>query len=501
MLNLTNLFSKQLYFPPNMKIWFSFLASLLIPFIIFSASAAETKNGDSSSPRSKRPNVVVIVSDDGGWADFGFNNCKDFKTPALDALANQGVVFNNGYVTGSVCSPSRAGLLIGKMQTRFGHEHNILPGSGAGMSQKEKTLADRLKAAGYATAAFGKWHLGAPEGYRPSERGFDYSYTFLAGSRGYYPDQKETDSERTLRRNNVPEKLTEYISDAIGNDAATFIKKAPAGKPLFMYVAFNCPHSPMQAKEGYEDRFSSLTDKKRRTLAAMQTSLDENVGKIVQALKDRGELDNTLIWFVNDNGAGTYWAFDNGTLRGNKGSLFDGGIKVAFFATWPKGGITTGKRMEHPMSSLDISATSLAAAGLPSAPELEGVNLLPYLKTPETTYPNRTLCWRQGNIGAIQSGGWKLIQADQKPLLLVDLKKDPGEKINLAISSPEKAKELLSLWNEWDKKNVEPHWRKDYRANGDQYLADASASKNSKAGSSKNKKGKKNKTVSNDENE
>lgn len=482
-----------------MKICLSFLASLLISFFISSSSAAETEKEPSSSARSKRPNVIVIVSDDGGWADFGFNNCKDFKTPALDSLAHQGVVFNNGYVTGSVCSPSRAGLLIGKMQTRFGHEHNIHPGSGVGLSQKEKTLADRLKAVGYATAAFGKWHLGAPEGYRPSERGFDYSYTFLAGSRGYYPDQKETDSERTLRRNNVPEKLTEYISDAIGNDAATFIRKAPADKPLFMYVAFNCPHSPMQAKEGYEDRFSSLANKKRRTLAAMQTSLDENVGKIVQALKDRDELDNTLIWFVNDNGAGTYWAFDNGILRGKKGSLFDGGIKVAFFATWPKGGITTGKRMEHPMSSLDISATSLAAAGIPVDQELEGVNLLPYLKTPEASYPNRTLCWRQGNIGAIQSGGWKLILADQKPLLLVDLKKDPGEKVNLATSSPEKAKELLSLWNEWDKKNVEPHWRKDYRANGDQYLADASATKSPKSDAPKNKKSKKNKPATGDE--
>lgn len=484
-----------------MKICLLCLVSVLMSFFIASSSAAETEKKASSFARNKRPNVIVIISDDGGWADFGFNNCTDFKTPALDSLAHQGVVFNNGYVTGSVCSPSRAGLLIGKAQTRFGHEHNILPGSGVGLSQKEKTLADRLKAVGYATAAFGKWHLGAPEGYRPSERGFDYSYTFLAGSRGYYPDQKETDNERTLRRNNVPEKLTEYISDVIGNDAADFIKKAPAGKPLFMYVAFNCPHSPMQAKEGYEGRFSSLTDKRRRTLAAMQTSLDENVGKIVQALKDRGELDNTLIWFINDNGAGTYWAFDNGSLRGNKGSLFDGGIKVAFFATWPKGGISTGKRMEHPMSSLDISATSLAAAGIPVDPELEGVNLLPYLKAPEGSYPNRTLCWRQGNVGAIRSGSWKLILADQKPLLLIDLKKDPGEKVNLAATSPQKVKELLSLWNEWDKKNVEPHWRKDYRSNGDQYLSDASATKSANTSTGRNKKGKKNKRFIGDENE
>lgn len=410
------------------------------------------------SQAKSQPNIVLIISDDGGWADFGFNKCKDFKTPAIDNLAACGTVFDQGYVSGVVCSPSRAGLITGRYQTRFGHQSNL--GGQFGLPQTEKTIADRLKQLGYSTAAFGKWHLGEGPGYTPPERGFEYTYTFLAGGRSYLPDTKETDNAATLRRNGKPVMMTEYVTDAIAGEAAKYIADTKKDKPFFMYVAFNCPHSPMQAKPGYEDRFSHLADKQRRTLAAMQTSLDEGVAEILQALKDKGVYDNTLIWFVNDNGGATYWNYDNAGLRNRKGSLFEGGSRVAFFASWP-GEIAEKTRYMKPVSSLDIAATSLAAAGVDALPEeLEGVDLLPYLKKDQACpeRPHQNLFWKIKHVGAVRVEDMKLILVNEIPQHLYDLSQDPVEKNNLIHSRPDEVERLFSVYQEWDKKNVAPLW-------------------------------------------
>ncbi len=408
---------------------------------------------------SKQPNIVIVVSDDGGYADFGFNNCPDFKTPNIDTLASQGTIFRNGYVSASVCSPSRAGLLSGRYQTRFGHEFNLPMGrqDTTGLPLTEKLLSDRLKAAGYATAAFGKWHLGSGKGYWPSERGFDYTYIFLKGSRAYMPESQIKDNDTVMRLNGKPQLLTEYLTDAISRQTADYItSQKDTSKPIFLYIAYNCPHSPLQAKPGMEEKFPELKGA-RKTIAAMQASLDEGIGTIVKALKETGRWDNTIFWFINDNGGATYGNFNNGGLRNNKGSLFDGGIKVAWFAHFPKS-FKAPREYTAPAISLDIAATSLAAAHIPVDSKLEGINLLPTL-TNQAQATNRPLFWRQRNIGAIRDGDWKLILLDGTPTQLFNLTKDPSERQNLVDNDKDTVDRLAKLYASWDKNNIAALWR------------------------------------------
>lgn len=442
-----------------MKIFFARLALVGLSLAVLQAQEEPA----ISRIKDDRPNIVLLVSDDGGWADFGFNNCPDFKTPSLDKLSATGTVFHQGYVAGVVCSPSRAALLVGRYQSRFGHELNLGDNPRDGLPKTEMTLADRLKALGYCTAAFGKWHLGTGPGFTPPERGFEYTYTFLAGGRSYQPENRVKDNAQTMRRNGKPVLMKEYLTDAIGKDASEYIRKSSGKSPFFLYVAFNCPHSPMQAKAGYEGRFSQIRDGQRRTLAAMQTSLDEAVGNIVQALKDRDVYGNTLIWFINDNGGATYWNYNNGGLRNRKGSLFEGGSRVAFFASWP-GKFAAGVRYDKPVISLDIVATSLAAAGLKKLPaELDGVNLIPYLAGTEAVSgkPHENLYWRRDNVGAVRAGDWKMILVEGKPAHLFNLALDPFEKKDVLDSRPEKEAELLADYEEWNKGNVPPLWKEE----------------------------------------
>lgn len=423
--------------------------------------ASGTVSAATEQP-DKRPDIVLIVSDDGGYADFGFNGCKDFRTPALDKLASQGIVFRNAYVCASVCSPSRAGLLTGRHPARIGHEFNPPQGRGdtGGLPLPEKTLADYLQQAGYTTAAFGKWHLGTAQGMTPNERGFGHFYGFLGGSHDYLPAAGRRPKQQSMTLNGVEEPLGEYITDAISTRAADYIGNQPKNKPLFLYVAFNCPHSPMQAKPGTESRFSSIEDGQRRTLAAMQASLDEGVARIAKALQQRGKLDNTILWFINDNGAGTYWNFDNGGLRNRKGSLFDGGIKVASFVRWPQG-IRQPGIQQSPVSSLDIAATVLAAAGVPPSSlhgAQDGISLLPHWRGEAAAPQPRTLYWRQGRIGAIRRGDAKLLLIDEQPALLFDLKTDPNETTDLLPRHKELAASLAADFTRWNRLNKETAW-------------------------------------------
>lgn len=411
---------------------------------------------------TRKPNVIVIVTDDGGWADFGFNGCKDYPTSNMDRIAREGVNFHAGYVTAPVCSPSRAGLLAGRNQSFFGHEYNILGKRSQGLPLTETLISQRFKALGYSTAAFGKWHLGGDKGYQPFERGFDVSYGFISGGRGYLGETHKTpkDADDAWRRNGTPVIEREYATDAIGRECVDFIAKS-AGKPFFIYAAFNCPHSPMQAKPGYEAAFEQIADKKRRTLAAMMKSQDEAVGKILESLK-ANQIDNdTIVWLINDNGAGTYGKFDNGPWRDFKGSLFEGGIRVAFAVRWP-GRIPSGVIYRHPVTSLDISATSLTVAGIDNLNGLDGVNLLPFLQDGnEGRPPHEALFWSYRPAGVVRHGDWKLILVDGKPAALYNLKVDPGERVNRMVSDSSKASELSAMFGSWSVKTAEPLWRGD----------------------------------------
>ena len=437
--------------------------------VLFASLACSVVITNSSSAQSQRPNIVIIVGDDMGYADVGFHGCKDIPTPRLDGLAKSGVRFTNGYVTGPYCSPTRAGLLTGRYQQRFGHEFN--PGNGAdvGLPLSETTIANRLKAAGYATGLVGKWHLGGSDKFHPQQRGFDEFFGFLGGAHSYFPEKR---GGRTILRGTEPADDTEYLTDAFGREAVEFIDQHKA-KPFFLYLAFNAVHTPMHATDERLKRFASIADEQRRTYAAMMSAMDENIGRVVDKLRAEKLEENTLIAFISDNGGPTMKGVTiNGSinmpLRGSKRTTLEGGIRVPFVLSW-KGTLPAGKVFDSPVIQLDLLPTALAAAGVESMPDakLDGVNLLPFLTGKATGQPHETLLWRFGQQMAIRHGDWKLVRYDtaadgMKPGVtkykLYNLAEDIGESHDLAADKPEKVKELETLWKKWDAELAKPLW-------------------------------------------
>lgn len=413
-----------------------------------------------------KPNIIFIVGDDMGYADVGFHGCKDIPTPHLDRLAAAGVQFTSGYVTGPYCSPTRAGLLTGRYQTRFGHEFN--PGAGAeGMPISEQTIANRLGAAGYKTALIGKWHLGSQPAMHPQSRGFQEFFGFLGGAHDYFDD-------KGILRGQQPISEEAYLTDALGREAVSFIEKNKAN-PFFLYLAFNAVHTPMQADDPRLKKFASIEDKTRRTYAAMMSAMDDAIGLVLAELKDAGLEKNTLVCFISDNGGPTMPGVTvngsvNTPLRGSKRTTLEGGVRVPYLISWP-GTLEPGK-FEQPAIQLDLHATALAAAGIQFTPamKLDGVNLLPHLRGETKTPPHDALYWRFGTQTAIRAGDYKLVRydttADLDPNVprttsrpkLYDLKNDIGETKDLAADMPDKVKELQTKWDEWNKDNIAPAW-------------------------------------------
>ncbi|MBA4065923.1 MAG: sulfatase [Isosphaera sp.] len=419
--------------------------------------------------RAAPPNVVVIVGDDMGYADVGFHGCKDIPTPNLDALARSGVRCTNGYVSGPYCSPTRAGLMTGRYQQRFGHEFNPGGGPELGLPLTEATLADRLKAAGYATGLVGKWHLGGADKFQPQKRGFDEFFGFLGGAHSYFPEKKQAD---TILRGTKPAGETEYLTDAFGREAVAFVDRHKA-KPFFLYLAFNAVHTPMHATDARLKKFEGIKDEQRRTYAAMMAAMDENIGKVLDKLRAEKLDGNTLVTFVSDNGGPTMKGTTtngsvNAPLRGSKRTTLEGGVRVPFLLSWP-GTLPAGKVYDHPVIQLDLNATALAAAGVAAKPEwkLDGVNLVPYLTGKEAGRPHETLYWRFGQQMAVRHGDWKLVRYDTaadggnpgtSPQKLYNLADDIGEKTDLAAKMPEKVKELEAVWKKWDAELAAPLW-------------------------------------------
>jgi arylsulfatase A-like enzyme len=414
---------------------------------------------------ASRPNILLIVGDDMGYTDVGFHGCKDIPTPHLDALAADGVRFTSGYVSGPYCSPTRAGLLTGRYQTRFGHEFNP-GGAGSGLPLSEKTLADRLRAAGYVTGLIGKWHLGAQDTMHPQQRGFTEFFGFLAGAHDYFK------SAGILRgRDQVNEK--EYLTDAFGREAAAFVERH-RGNPWFLYLAFNAVHTPMQADDARLAKFAAIPDKTRRTYAAMMFAMDEAIGRVRRKLAETGQAQNTLVMFISDNGGPTMPGVTvngsrNTPLRGSKRTTLEGGIRVPFVVSWPaklKPGV-----FQEPAIQLDLTATALAAAGSPADARVEGVNLLPFLSGEKAGAPHEALFWRFGQQMAVRTGDFKLVRYDSnadtlsggrnQPVTaarLYNLASDIGETKDLATAMPEKVNELQARWDAWNQANVQPLW-------------------------------------------
>lgn len=438
----------------------------------------------TSGQAAGKPNVLLIVADDLGYGELtaqGFT--KDIPTPNIDSIAKNGVRFSSGYVSGPYCSPTRAGLLTGKYQQRFGHEFNPGPPQAAseafGLSLKEKTLGDHFKTLGYATGWFGKSHLGHKPDFHPNKRGFDEFYGFLGGAHTYL--DATTAGADPVQHNGKPVDKIEYATDAFAAEAVKFIQ-ANKDKPWLAYVPFNAVHGPLETLEKYESRFSGIQDEKRRKFAGLLTALDDAVGSLLTAVRDTGAEENTLIIFHSDNGGPTRQTTSgNGPLKGFKATTWEGGVRVPFFVQW-KGTLPSGKVEDRPVIQLDILPTTLAAAGAPAAAEwkLDGVNLLPYLKGENTAAPHESLFWRFGGQVAVRQGDWKLVKGatDEKPVgslglkaslegaQLYNLASDIGEKTDLSTQNPEKVKELAAAWEAWNKDNIEAQWLPGNRGQG-----------------------------------
>jgi arylsulfatase A-like enzyme len=424
-----------------------------------------------SDAQTSRPNIVVIVADDMGYADTGPYGGKDIPTPSLDALARDGVRFTDAYVSGPYCSPTRAGLMTGRYPQRFGHEYNILSNFVAGHSEvglplSETTMADRLKTAGYSTALFGKWHLGSAPRFHPMERGFEEFFGFLDGAHSYMSPTVTPGNPLFEGRKHVAEPA--YLTDVLADRAVEYINRK-RGKPYFLYLAFNAVHTPMEATEKYLKRFENIKDGRRRTYAAMLSAMDDAIGKALAAVDD-----NTLVFFFSDNGGPTTAGGPNGSrnepLKGSKRTTWEGGVRVPFIVKW-KGRIPAGATYSQPVIQLDVLPTALAAAGIRhDAKKFDGINLLPFIGK-ASARPHETLYWRTGGMIAIRKGDWKLVRmtatafveppyviSDLSALELYNLQDDISETKNLAAANPKKVKELAADWTRWANSLASPAW-------------------------------------------
>lgn len=411
----------------------------------------------SSSLRlSARPNVVIFFADDLGWGELGCQGNPQIPTPHIDAIARAGVRFTNGYVAATYCSPSRAGLLTGRYPTRFGHEFNSVANR-TGLRLDQVTIADRLRALGYATACVGKWHLGGGIEYRPTRRGFDEFYGTLANTPFFHPtnfvDSRISEDVRPVADPAF------YTTDAYAERAVDWIERSK-NRPWFLYLPFNAQHAPLQAPKKYLDRFPGITDEKRRIFAAMLSSMDDAVGRVMGKVRALGQEENTIVFFIADNGGPTQSTTSgNGPLRGFKMTTFEGGPRVPFVAQW-KGRWPAGKVYDFPVINLDVLPTVVTAAGgkAESARSVDGVDLMPFVTGANPARPHQTLYWRYGPQWAVRYGDLKLVVSkggSGKPELY-DLSKDMGETKDLASAQPAKVRELQALWDKWSSEQAEP---------------------------------------------
>lgn len=434
------------------------LLNILSISILTIGCKSNNKTENLDIPRSQQPNIIVILLDDAGYVDFGFMGSEDLETPHIDELAKNGIVFTDAHVSASVCAPSRAGLLSGTYQQRFGFEANHTgdkESGDIGLGGDVITLASVLQKNKYKTIALGKWHLGASPDDQPNNRGFNEFYGFLDGARSYFP-VKDPNEEKMLQQNGKRIKFEGYLTDVLTDRAIAFSEENRKA-PFFMYLAYNAVHTPMEAKEEHLEKFK---DHPRQKLAAMTWSLDENIGKLMAALKEQGNYDNTLIYFLSDNGGSYANQSSNGYLKGSKGTKFEGGHRVPYVVQWPAK-IKAGQEFDGLTSSLDIYPTSLAAAHIEKdeALNLDGVNLLPYLINEKQGAPHKELYWRKLNKSAARVGDFKLIRLEGFGSNLYNLKEDLAEQNNLSRSDSLTLNKLTSKLENWESELKEPLWK------------------------------------------
>jgi arylsulfatase A-like enzyme len=419
----------------------------LFTFMVLLSGCSNTKNN--------KPNIIVLLCDDAGYADFGFAGSQDLKTPNIDHLAANGIIFTDAHVSASVCGPSRAGILTGKYQQRFGFECN--PEDKDGVDLKQKTLADAMKSAGYTTAAFGKWHLGSAQGYKPNDRGFDYFWGFLSGGRSYFPNASmdKPGHSHSIRENDSFVTFDGYLTDKLGEKAVDFIE-INKDKPFFMYWAPNAVHTPM---EYTQEDLALFKDHPRKELAAMTWALDRAIGSIIHTLKKENILDNTLIFFLSDNGGAHNNQSSNFPLKGFKGNKFEGGIRVPFVMSWPAK--IKPQQYDGLSSSLDIYATCIDVAGISDDKQtnpIDGVSLIPFVTDEQQNEPHNQLFWRKDKMAAVRDGDYKLIRVERLGYRLYQLEEDPGETNNLEGPEDSISNQLKDELKTWESGMISPLW-------------------------------------------
>jgi arylsulfatase A-like enzyme len=463
------------------------------------------------------PNIIIIMADDLGKHEISAYGGKHVHTKNIDRIAANGVLFEEGYISSPICAPSRAGMMTGRYQQRFGFEINIherYPRNRfeywvaksfvsndpfvvakqnppvfpdfeemhkQGIPPTEFLLPELLKKHGYQTAIFGKWHMGYNNSAIPLNRGFEYHYGFLEAFSLYAPvndpaivNFKHDDfTDRHIwnkgrkgncaiqRNGNIIEEKV-YLTDKIADESIKWLSENHEKGPFFMYLPFSAPHTPFQAKKEIYDLYANVKDENKRVYYAMIHSLDEAVGKILDKLEALNLTENTLIFFLSDNGGAIYThAADNSPLKSGKFSNFEGGINVPFIFSWPKK-LKSGLSYKNPVSSLDIFSTVCHAAdvALPEDRDFDGINLLPFLTNEkETKKPHEVLYWRSMHHKAIRKANWKLIWDDLgNGIALYKLDTDKSEKVNLAKTNPDLVKSLKAAFENWEKSLIQPNW-------------------------------------------
>jgi arylsulfatase A-like enzyme len=419
--------------------------------------------GASASIAGQRPNILLIVSDDQGYADTGFHGSREIVTPHLDRLASRGIRFTNGYVTHAFCSPSRAGLMTGRYQQRFGHERNVYYDPAdrrEGLPTTETLLPAHLKSAGYVTGWIGKWHLGAAPEFSPRQRGFTETFGFIGGGHRYRDWKVNPAVEYTVpvERNGQPVEVRGHLTTALGNEAAAFVQRH-SKEPWFLYLAFNAPHTPHEPTDERLARFDAIKDPLRRKYAAQISLMDDAIGETLAALHASGQDERTLIFFFSDNGGppAQINGADNAPLRGAKGTVYEGGFRVPFLMAWP-GRLAAGATEHRVVSAIDVFATTLGAAGvaMPTDPHYDSVDLMPFLTGRNSGEPHARLFWRSGSQWAIREGEWKLVRIRGKPDELYHLARDIGETKDLARAEPAITTRLARALEAWNAELIDP---------------------------------------------
>lgn len=422
------------------------------------AASAITPMAAVARPAGTPPNIVVILADDLGYGDLGVQGGKDVRTPRIDRLARQGVRMTQFYSSAPVCGPSRAALMTGRQQNRFGFENNMgaeqRTDPTAGLPRDLPTIAERLRGHGYATGMIGKWHIGFTAPNTPVARGFDYFYGFLDGAIGYIPTN--TPADRFMLRGTQTVPHPAHTTDTFADEAVGFVQQN-RDKPFFLYVPFNAVHAPLQSITPYLDQFKHVADPKRRTYLAMLSAFDRAVGRIVDAVDQAGLGRDTLIVFTSDNGGPTWQTTSsNGPLNGVKALLLEGGIRVPTIVRWT-GQLPSGEVSRRVGVGHDIPCMAMAVAGVPADPTLDCVNLLPDLRARRTGFSDRPLYWRSNIQGAARQGQWKWLRVANQSYLF-NLATDSGERRNVAGRNPQVAQRLQQQWEAWNATLPAPRW-------------------------------------------